>query len=390
MDLFEKTPKLKGDLVCLLLLIVLKESVFTSCVFQDVDVQGLAVRAGGQADAESLGAGNVKSSKSAAESLEERVQAYVHMLRPRLKKACLESSSNPKYHLEVRQMAMQGTGRFLGSCRLMSVLGIVQKSDEVPVGGSADAKADAESLGAGNVKSSKRRRCDAPPPAGDLDCTADAESLGAGVDTKLLAVGNTFKYKVLDDDSDKLNKFVRDVLSCETQWQKALASNDFEYVACTIAAIVEKSQIAQLCMHPPPTKKDNYVHGFCSRKLFLVCWLFGGLQGLDWGNVDKSKMLELLPDMTEQLASFPVDCTTVEISTFLFGRPDRLPFATMWPCLFHKSVDSKDEVFALQLMQSGAYVQKARSLRDSSGVEHHPANILRPLLKEALSGTKKR
>lgn len=91
-----------------------------------------------------------------------------------------------------------------------------------------------------------------------------------------------------------------------------------------------------------------------------------------------------------EISTFPVDCTTVEISTFLFGRPDRLPFATMWPCLFHKSVDSKDEDFALQLMQSGAYVQKALSLRDSSGVEHHPANILRPLLKEALSGTKKR
>ena len=229
-DLFHKAPKLKGDIVCLLLVIVLKESVFTSCVFQGVDVQGLASkrrRCESQADAQSLGAGVV--------SLEERVHAYVDVLKTRFQKACIEASSSPKYHLEVSQMAQQGTGRFLGSCRLMTALGIVSKSDE-----------DDAAL----AKSSKRRRCESQ---------ADAQSLGAGVVAGLVSLGNTWKYNVLENDSERLKEFVRDALSCEEQWQKALASDDFEYVACTTAAIVEKSRIEQLCMHTKPKKNDKFL-----------------------------------------------------------------------------------------------------------------------------------
>ena len=149
-DLLQKAPKLKGDFVCLLLLIVLKESVFTSSFFQDVDVLA-----------------------SSCGSFEARVQAYVDMLRPRFKTACIEASSSPVYHLEVVQMARQGTGRFCGSCRLMSVLGIVEKADR--------------------------------------DGEADAKSLGAGVEAELVQLGNTSMYKLLEHDSGKLDEFVREI-----------------------------------------------------------------------------------------------------------------------------------------------------------------------------------
>ena len=94
-------------------------------------------------------------------------------------------------------------------------------------------------------------------------------------------------------------------------------------------------------------------------------------------------MLNLMPDMTEQLTFLPCEWTAIEVSCFLFRRPDRFPVATMWPCLFHGCVDAKLAEQALHLMESGAYVAKARSLRESSGVEHHPASIFKVLFQWA-------
>ena len=345
-DLFEKAPNLKVDIVCLMLVIVLKESVFTSCVFEGLDVHGITAKA------------------NAFRSPNARVRAYVDMLRPRLKGACMEVPKDPRYHIQVSQMAAQGVGRYTGSCWIMKVLGIVEKC------------VDGE-------RSGKRRKRDAPAPSANATSEADAESLGAGVETGLLvAVGNTSNYKLLDHESEDLAEFVRDCLSCETEWQQALVSDDFEFVASTIASIVEKSKIAQRCMIPAPKKLDSYVAGFVSRKLFLVCWLFGGLKGLDWEKVERRRMVDLLPDMTDQLDHFPPGWKVAEISCFLLGRPDRFPFTTMWPCVFHKCVAEKHEKEALRWVRSGQYVQKACELRDSTRVEHHPKHIFQGLLQE--------
>ena len=283
------------------------------------------------------------------------------MLMPRFKRACIEASRSPKYHIEVAQMARQRTGRVSGSCEFMSVLGIVEKSVK---NGQAGTRGT----------------------SGNADGEADAESLGTGVEAELLQLGNASKYKLLENDSGKLEQFVKDSLTCEMQWQQALASDNFEYVASTIATIVEKSRIAQSCMNPAPKTKDNYVDGLVRLKLFLVCWLFGGLRGLDWKNVNKRRMLDLMPDVTQQLGNFPDDWTATEISCFLFGRLDRFPFATMWPCLFHECVDAKHQKEALHLIESGAYVAKARALRESLGVEHHPINIFNHFFGEASIG----
>ena len=70
-----------------------------------------------------------------------------------------------------------------------------------------------------------------------------------------------------------------------------MASDDVEVVACQIAAIVEKSRIAQICMSIPPKKTDTYVGAFVKRKLLLVCWVFGGLPSLDWEKVAMPTML---------------------------------------------------------------------------------------------------
>ena len=104
-------------------------------------------------------------------------------LRVRLCVCSAFVSSNPKYHLEAVQMSKQGVGRFCGSCRLMSALGIAQK------------------VGKGR-QVGKRRAC------GNADDEADAESLGADVETEGLQLGNTFKYKLLEHDSGQLKKFV--------------------------------------------------------------------------------------------------------------------------------------------------------------------------------------
>ena len=131
---------------------------------------------------------------------------------------------------------------------------------------------------------------------------------------------------------------------------------------------------------------DNYVGGFVRRKLFLVCWLFGGLQELTWQNVAKPTVVALMPDIAPILAQFPDEWTVTEISCFLFGRPDRFPFATMWPCLFHECVNAKHQKQALHLIESGAYAAKARELRESPGVEHHPINIFNHFFCKASTG----
>ena len=120
---------------------------------------------------------------------------------------------------------------------------------------------------------------------------------------------------------------------------------------------------------------------FVKRKLLLVCWLFGGLQSLDWEKVATPAMMSLMPDMTDQLALLS-EWTPIQVSYFLFRRSDRFPFATMWPCLFKDCVDENMEGQALRFMESGAYVAQARFLRESTGVEHHPANIFKVLFQE--------
>ena len=126
--------------------------------------------------------------------------------------------------------------------------------------------------------------------------------------------------------------------------------------------------------------------GFVRRKVFLVCWLFGGLQELKWENVAKPTVVATMPDMAKQLAHFPDQWTVTEISCFLSGRPDRFPFAMMWPCLFDQCVNSKHQQEALHLIQSGEYARTARALRESHGVEHHPINIFKNFFCNASTG----
>ena len=129
-------------------------------------------------------------------------------------------------------MAQQGVGRFVGSCRLMSVLGIAEKS-------------------------------------GTADCRADAESLGAGVQKECLLWGNSHTYQLIEDDSEKLEQFVRDSLRCQDSWERALASENFDYVVATIADIVEKTRVAQFCMNPPPKKTRQLYGWFCQTEVIL-------------------------------------------------------------------------------------------------------------------------
>ena len=87
-----------------------------------------------------------------------------------------------------------------------------------------------------------------------------------------------------------------------------------------------------------------------------------------------------MPDMTEQLDSFPSDWNAADISWFLHGRPDRFPFSAMWACLFHKAVKESQQDAALAFVVDGKYVDQAKALRDGSGVEHHPAHVFAALL----------
>ncbi len=205
---------------------------------------------------------------------------------------------------------------------------------------------------------------------------ADASSLGDG---DVLQLGNT-RFGVLRDYNGKLARFVEGCLKCQEQWTEAMACDDFDEVLRIIANVVSEAGIAQWCMIPAPQKPDSYVHGFVGRKLFLMCWLYGGLQSMTWEQVDPRSMLKIMPDATKQMDGLPSEWNAAQLSTFLHGRPDRFPFTFMWGCLFKDAVPGHREDKALRAMESGAYVSKALGLRQSTGVEHHPANVFAELL----------
>ena len=340
-DLKEKAVRLKDDFVCLVLCILLKECVCTTSVFQDLDIQE-----------------QFKGSEDM--SFEQRVQRYVEVLKPRLVKACVTASSSPQYHTEVAQMGRQGVARFTGTCRMMNLLGIVENvSDEAP-----------------SKKSKRQPKADA---ASLSEPQADAASLSTGV---ALQLGNTRTCKVLENDASKLAEFVQGCLVCEPAWKEAMACDDFESVVKMVGDLVNFSRIPQFCMGSLLKKPNNYVQGFASRKLLLVCWWYGrlSLRPIDWERVDRSCITKLMPDMTQQLDNFPSDWNAADISWFLHGRPDRFPFSAMWACLFHKSVKESQQDAALAFVVDGKYVDQAKAMRESSAVEHHPANVFAALL----------
>ena len=108
-------------------------------------------------------------------------------------------------------MACQGSGRFCGSCLMMSALGIAEKT----VSRSCRDGKLRRGLTSGNAEGQT---------VAESEGQTFAESLGAEVEAELVGLGNTSTFKLLDDDSVKLEQFVRDALGCEMEWQKAHGS----------------------------------------------------------------------------------------------------------------------------------------------------------------------
>ena len=276
-DFVEKAPAVMSDLTSTVLLAVLKESAFTDVAFKGYTANFVA--------------------SSAVETPEAE---RINTLRPRMVKASGEAANDPRYHLQVKQMAMQGVGRYIGSCRTMSVCGVVEK-----------------------VEGAKP--------------TANAESLGEGV----VRLGNTNLYKIVDEDtSGTFARFCKDCVGVQGMWEQALASNDTHEVVRLLGDIVERANIPAWFMGERVKDPSCYAGAFVARKLFLVCWLFGGLRGnVKWDALTLPEMLRIMPDETDKMTEFPQDWSAADVSWFMHRRPDRFPFSSMWGCLFNGVAD---------------------------------------------------
>ena len=106
-----------------------------------------------------------------------------------------------------------------------------------------------------------------------------------------------------------------------------------------------------------------------------------------------------LPDCTEQLQqvcagqvytnpnSLELRWTAQDISFFLFGRPDRIVFLSMWACLwgdfFKKCKDKRKEDDLLRIhasLESGQFAVHARAYQAKHGWPAHPTMICERVL----------
>ena len=308
------------DFTCLVLLAMLKESAFTDIVFRDMP--------------------SCPSAWGKAE-----------FLRPRLVDAVREARKDERHATQVSQLARQGAGRFTGSCRVVTLLGICASGEAIT--GEHAGSSNAEPLGRVEKEPSQLQRV----------------HIGAS--------GSKNVYHLLVEDDGRFDEFCKDCAHAQRIWKEALAATEVLDVMAKIQKCVDMAKIS-VRFHGASVKKQmTYASSFLARKLFLLCTVKGQLQR-NWHEQPLANFKGFFPDQKQFMDELPTHWSAGDASWFLARRPDRLPFCVMWCCLFNDVKHDREEV--LDGLRSGSYMKAAEALRKDTGVEHHPVCVARRML----------